>query len=146
MNLWAGEAASDQSAEGEGERLLREVVEPDVVRLAGNLLYVLNQYRGLTIVDLDAETIVAQVQTYGYPRDLYLVGNRAYVLVGQASNYTTDGDTVGFDVQSRLYVVDVSDPAQAAVLGTFDLEGDLVDSRLVGDVLYAVCAEYQWYW
>jgi len=137
--------AVDEGTEGEGEP--REVVEPDIIRLAGNLLYVLNQYRGLTLVDLDAQAIVAQVPTYGYPRDLYITADRAYVLVAYASEYTIEGNTVSFDTQARLYVVDISDPPQARVLGDpFDLEGDLVDSRLVGEVLYAVCAEYEWYW
>ena len=124
----------------------REVIEPDVIRRDGNLLYVLNQYRGLTIVDLDTEELLAQVATYGYPRDLYLVGSRAYVLVGYANDYFTEGSVVGFNVSSRLYVLDVADPAEARILATFDLEGDFVDSRLVGDVLYAVSANYEYYW
>ncbi|HNR34836.1 MAG TPA: beta-propeller domain-containing protein [Candidatus Hydrogenedentes bacterium] len=124
----------------------REVVEPDVIRRAGNLLYILNQYRGLTLVDLDTQEIVARVPTAGYPRDLYIVDGRAYVLVGYASDYTTEGNTVSFSVASRLYVVDLSEPAQAVITGEFDLEGDLVDSRLVGNVLYAVCAEYTYWW
>jgi hypothetical protein len=121
----------------------REVVEPDVIRRVNNMLYVLNQYRGLTIVDLDKEEILAQVPTFGYPRDLYVVGNRAYVLVASASQYKTDGPTVSFTVASRLYVVDLDNPSDPD-LPQFDLNGDLVDSRLVGNVLYAVCAEYQY--
>ncbi|MBI4560173.1 MAG: beta-propeller domain-containing protein [Candidatus Hydrogenedentes bacterium] len=124
----------------------REVVEPDVTRRVDSLLFVLNQYRGLTLVDLNSEQIVAQLPTYGYPRDLYVDGTRAYVLVAYATDYTTQGNTISFSIKSRLYVVDISQPEAAAILGTFALEGDLVDSRLVGDVLYAVGAEYQWYW
>ncbi|MDQ1258134.1 MAG: hypothetical protein QG656_2743 [Candidatus Hydrogenedentes bacterium] len=135
-----------EGAEGEGTADTREVVEPDVIRLSGNLLYVLNQYRGLTLVDLDTQAIVSQVPTYGYPRDLYVVGDRAYVLVGYSNSYSTDGDKVSFEVQARLFVVNVATPAQAAITGEFELEGDLIDSRLVGNVLYAVCANYEWYW
>lgn len=134
-------------AEGEGDGgEPREVVEPDVIRRDGNILYVLNQYRGLTLIDLDGEQILSQVPTYGYPRDLYFGEGRAYVLVGYAYDYVEDGDTLRFSVASRLIVVDTSDPASASIIAQFDLEGDLIDSRLVGDVLYAVCAEYQWYW
>jgi len=137
---------ADLAAEGEGEVAPREVVEPDVIRRSGNLLFILNQYRGLTLVDLDTETIVAQVPTYGYPRDLYVSEGRAYVLVGYATDCTPEGNTLRFDVQARLYVVDVTAPAEASIVSQFDLDGDLVDSRMVGDVLYAVCAEFQWYW
>ena len=142
--LLDGGPVAPEGSEGEGET--REVVEPDVIRRDGDILYVLNQYRGLTLVDLEAQTLLCQVPTYGYPRDLYIADGRAYVLVAQANEYEVAGDTISFSIASRLFVVDVAEPAEAAVLGEFDLNGDLVDSRLVGDVLYAVCAEYQWYW
>lgn len=142
-----GLPSSNTDAEGEGKET-REVVEPDVIRRNGDILYILNQYRGLTLINLagSSPSILAQVPTFGYPRDLYVVDNRAYVLVGYASDYQIDGNTVSFSIASRLYVVDVSIPEQAAILTQFDLQGDLVDSRLVGNVLYAVCAEYEWYW
>lgn len=133
-------------AEGENEAPEREVVEPDVIRRDGNWLYILNQYRGLSIVDLDTEELVAQAPTYGYPRDLYVVGDRAYVLVAYAGGVVTEGDVLSYDIRSRVYVLDISEPASAAIAGQFDLEGDFVDSRLVGDVLYAISAEFQWYW
>lgn len=132
--------------EGEGETREREVVEPDVIRRAGNWLYILNQYRGLSIVNLDTEKLVAQVPTYGYPRDLYVVGDRAYVLVAYAGGVVTEGGVLSYDIRSRVYVLDISEPAATAISGQFDLEGDFVDSRLVGDVLYAISAEFEWYW
>ena len=139
-------AAPDDANGGEGEAE-REVVEPDVIRQDGDLLYVLNQYRGLSIVDLASETLLAQVPTFGYPRDLYLVGDRAYVIVANAGEVTEDEDGyLAFDFDSRLFVIDVADPADAEIIGSFPLAGDLIDSRLVGDVLYAISAEYQWYY
>ena len=146
LDYLGGLAESNSDTQGEAPTVEREVVEPDVIRRDENLLYVLNQYRGLTLVDLDTQSVLAQVPTYGYPRDLYLVGDRAYVLVAYAADYTVNGNTIQYDIKSRLYVVDVSTPDAASVIGSFDLEGDLVDSRLVGDVLYAVSAEYDWTW
>ncbi len=124
----------------------RQVVEPDVIRRDGQYLYILNQYRGLTIVDLASQQLLAQVPTYGFPRDLYIVGNRAYVLVGYAAQYEQTGTEIKATISSRVYAADISVPAQSQIVGTFDLEGDFIDSRLVGDVLYAVSARYQWYW
>ncbi|MDX9972049.1 MAG: beta-propeller domain-containing protein, partial [FCB group bacterium] len=138
-----GDALTDAEG-GAGGSAARVVVEPDVVRRDGNILYILNQYRGLTLVDLDTRNILAQVPTYGFPRDLFVRGDRAYVLVGQAGSYVVLDNVASFDVNARLYVVDVSTPGEAEVVSQFDLEGDLVDSRLVGDVLYAVGGEYQW--
>jgi hypothetical protein len=135
----------DTPTDGEGEAP-REVVEPDVIRKAGSLLYVLNQHRGLLIVDLDAGTVLSQSPAYGFPRDLYLVGNRAYVLVSYAANTRVTDELVAIDLSSRLFVFDVANPTAPLQLAAFDLAGDLIDSRLVGEVLYAVSAEYQWYW
>jgi uncharacterized secreted protein with C-terminal beta-propeller domain len=145
-NFLAG-AAEDTAAGGDNSVVpAREIVEPDVIRRDGDLLYVLNQYRGLSIVDLSTEEVVGQVPTFGYPRDLYLVDDRAYVLVAYAAGFEVKNDTIYYDIESRLYVVDVAQPDDAEILGTFELEGDLVESRLVGDILYAVGADYEWYW
>ena len=144
--IFDGVGAGAEDGEGGSVETTREVVEPDVIRRQDDILYILNQYRGLTLVDLESEEVLAQVPTYGYPRDLYFHGGKAYVLVAQATDYTTAGDTISYTIGSRLYVVDVSDPESAAIEAQFPLEGDLVDSRMVGDVLYAVGAEYQWIW
>ena len=140
-----GEADGEAPAADEGGGQ-REVVEPDVIRRQENLLYVLNQYRGLTIVDLDAQQLLAQVPTLGYPRDLYFANGQAYVLVGYARDVTEQDGEISVATSSRLYAVDVSNPAGVAIRSRIDVPGDLVDSRLVGDVLYAVSAEYDYYY
>ncbi|HQH69697.1 MAG TPA: hypothetical protein PK166_14965, partial [Candidatus Hydrogenedentes bacterium] len=93
---WGGlpAAGRDEDIQAGGEDVPREVTEPDVFRREGDILYVLNQYRGLTLVDLDTEEVLAQLPTFGYPRDLYVRDGRAYVLAGQAANYETNGNTV----------------------------------------------------
>ncbi len=124
----------------------REVVEPDVIRRDGKFLYVLNQYRGLTVVDLDQQKVVGRVPTAGYPRDLYVKNGRAYVLVGYAADIVQEQGLLRYKVGARVYVVDVNQPTAPALQGSIDLPGDFVDSRLVGDVLYAVCANFQYSW
>jgi hypothetical protein len=137
-----GEETEDDT--GAQEAAVREVIEPDVIRRDGNILYVLNQYRGLTIVDLERNRLLGQVATFGFPRDLYLKDGRAYVLVGYASSFSAEGASVAFEMGSKLYVVDVSDPSDAAIRTSFAMQGDLADSRQVGDVIYAVSARYEW--
>ncbi len=144
----ASEAPGGAEGEGDGTGAAapeRTVTEPDVIRRDGNILYVLNQFRGLTAVDLDTHAVVGEAPTYGFPRDLYLVGDLAYVLVSSAQNFAIAEKTITADMGSKIYVIDVGDLASAEIVGTFDLEGDLVDSRLVGDVLYAVTSEYAYY-
>ncbi|MCX5772988.1 MAG: beta-propeller domain-containing protein [Candidatus Hydrogenedentes bacterium] len=141
--------ATDDGAEGTGTSTAeepREVVEPDVYRVDGNILYVLNQHRGLALINLDNNAILCRVPIYGMPRDLYIDGGRAYVLVSNAVDYTAEGNTVSYEIRSCLYVVDIEDPANAQVISQFEFEGDLIDSRIVGDILYAVCVERPLWW
>ncbi len=143
--------AEDAAGAGDGGTQAapeRAVVEPDVVRLEGDLLFVLNQYRGLSIVDLSGSSpeMLGTAPTYGFPRDMYVRDDRAYVLVSNAFTYTQEGDTLDFEMHTQLFVVDVSDPEQPEIVGRFNLEGDLVDSRLVGDVLYSVTRLYPYYY
>lgn len=151
VNAWrtAGDyyavgAEVDTPSDGETDTE-RELVEPDVIRREGDRLYVLNQYRGLTIADLTNEVVLSQTPTYGYPRDLYLVGNEAYVLVSYARDVAVEEDLIRVAYGSKLYVFDIADPAVVSVKGVFSFEGDLVDSRMVGDVIYAVTSDYSWY-
>lgn len=125
----------------------REVVEPDVIRRDGGLLYILNQYRGLTVVDLDTFQILSTVPVSGYPRDLYLEDGRAWMLTGYAVDVSRGDDgLLHCAMGSRIVAVDVADPAAPQVLGSVSLPGDFIDSRLVGNALYAVCAEFSYSW
>ncbi len=133
--------AEDDAGEGEGGGG-RTVVEPDVIRREGNLLYVLNQFRGLSIVDLDTDTLLVQVPTLGIPKDLYFAEGVAYVLVGGSQQVQAEGNSLSVSLSSHMYAVDVSDPATARIQGALALTGDLVDSRLVGSIFYAVTVDY----
>ncbi len=136
-----GEGIAVDDEEGD----TRELVEPDVIRRDGNLLYILNQYRGLSIVDLDTETLLSQTPTVGYPRDLYLLGDQAYVLVSYAQDVTFEENKFRVQYGSKLYLFNIADPANVVQETVFNFEGDLIDSRLVGDIVYAVCSHYSWY-
>jgi len=136
----------DTAGEGEGGGE-REVVEPDIIRQEGDLLYVLNQHRGLMIVNLDTREVLSQTSARGLPRDLYLRDGRAYVLTSQAQNVSVAEGTVSMSgYSSRLTIVDVDDATAPVLQGQFEIPGDLADSSLVGDILYAVTAEYQYYY
>jgi len=141
LDMVAGETEGTPGADNQP---VREVVEPDVIRKDGSLLYILNQYRGLTIVDLENRAVVGSVPTLGYPRDLYLVNGMAYVLTGYAADTRVENGQVRVDIASRLYTVDVSIPTAPSIVGELALEGDFIDSRMAGDVLYAVSASFQY--
>ncbi len=138
-----GSGTDDESDLGSGAD--RQLVEPDVIRREGNLLYILNQYRGLSIVDLETESVLSQTPTYGSPRDLYFSEGRAYVLVSYARDIKVNNALITVTYGSLIYTLNVENPTEVFVEDSIGFEGDLIDSRLVGDVIYAVCSEYTSY-
>ena len=128
----------------------REIEEADIVKLDGNLLYALNSYRGLYIIDMadpDAPEILGHQDMFGYPVEMYVRDGRAYVVL---SNYfrmwlTADGDADP-EVGSNVTVVDVLEPSAPFVLSRFHMPGYVTDTRIVGDVLYTVSNRYWWFW
>ncbi len=155
----AGGAAptSSQNGTSGGSAPARTIQEADIYKVAGNTLFVLNQYRGLQIVDvtnLAAPQLVGKVPLVGLPIDLYVEGNTAYVLVSDYFDYWYGGGPVmggaALDgpmtpwVGSQLWTVDVTSPADPKVLSTLPIEGNVTDTRIVGSVLYVVSNVYSW--
>ena len=121
----------------------RTVEEADVYARVGSTLYVLNAYRGLQIVDLSdlaAPRLVGRAPLAGVPVDLYVRDGVAFVLARDQVEYAIDAATGALRVWtgSRLWAIDVANPAAPTVLAELPIEGSLSATRLVGDVLYVV--------
>src|SRR5262249_19886747 len=62
----------------------RTIEESDIYKLAGSNLFVLNRYRGLQVLDLadlDHPRLIGRAPIFGYPKEMYVRGDRAYVIV-----------------------------------------------------------------
>ncbi len=127
----------------------RTIEEADIYARLGTSLLVLNAYRGLQVVDLSdpaAPRLIGRVPVLGTPVDLYVRGTTAFVLVSDAFAYVLAADGSTRPTRgSRLVAVDVSNPAAPAVIGELAIDGQVEESRLVGDVLYAVSRRWWWY-
>ena len=147
----AGMAASSDagSASGAGagssSTTEREIAEADIVHIAGDRLYALSEYRGLLIVDVsnpDQLRLLGRFRTSGRPFEMYLVDGMAYVMFTSFWTFVTDANGYGtWQVSSRLAVLDVTDPTAVRQVTSFDLGGEISDSRLVGNILYTVAYE-----
>jgi len=153
-------AGTEDSAGGQNEGLdaasaeattpEREIEEADIIKMEGDLLYALNSYRGLYIINMadpDSPQILGHQDTYGYPVEMYVRDGRAYLVL---SNYfrmwlAMDGDSDP-EVGSNITVVDVNEPTAPFVLSRFHMPGYVTDTRIVGDVLYTVSNQYWWFW
>jgi len=150
----AGEAApnADPGAAPEAQPdPTREIVEADVFKLEGDLLYVLNRYRGLVIIDVsdpDALRIRGRLPFQAIPVEMYIREGRAYIVMSDHFVYwqhDADADPHGFH-GSQVIIVDVDDPDAPAYLGNQAIDGEITDTRMVGDVLYTVSKRRPDYW
>lgn len=129
----------------------RAVVEADLYVRSGSLVFAQNAWRGLQVVDVSdpaAPALLARVPLTGSPVGLYLVGDVVLVASADHLAWTLDAATgaVRSAAGSRLWAVDVANPSAPAVLAELALPGVLQDSRLVGDVLYAVSRTTPGWW
>jgi hypothetical protein len=123
----------------------RKVEETDLYRLEGNRLYYLNQYRGLMVfdvTDVDHPRLLARSPIFGSPVEMIVRNGIATVVV--ADWYGTMDDGTPFH-GSIVRGIDANDPSNIKILGEAKLGGWVRDTRVVGDVLYAVSEEYG-YW
>jgi uncharacterized secreted protein with C-terminal beta-propeller domain len=149
LSPMAAPTKTDQTAE-----VARAIEEADIIKVEGNYLYLLNQYKGLTICDVskpDAPFIAGRAAVTGQPIDMYIKDSRAYIIV--SGTYQTvyklvaDGSTTSSTEQtSRIQVADISDKTNPKLTKSFDLKGKVTDSRIVGNILYVVSSEEQYYY
>lgn len=148
----ANSAGVEPTQRGEDEAgEVREIEEADIVKIVGNHLFVLNSYRGLQIIDIsqkDQPRYVGRAPIFGRPLEMYVRDGNAYIMVSDYYTYWRcgNGSADGFH-GSQLKVVDVRNVTAPQVLATFNIEGEVIDSRAVGDVLYIVSSQRPWwYW
>jgi hypothetical protein len=127
----------------------RAVEESDVYAFSGSTLLVLNAYRGLEVVDLAdpaAPVLRSRVPVVGQPVQLYLRGGVALFVVSDSFGWAWRADAAAVEpvAGSQLWAVDVSSPGSPSVLARLDVEGSVVETRLVGDVLYLVSRKWSW--
>ncbi|PIE05497.1 MAG: hypothetical protein CSA75_04440, partial [Sorangium cellulosum] len=129
----------------------REIIEADIVKVEGDTLYALSAYRGLVVLDIgtqDQIDVLGRYPVYGHPFEMYIEEGLAYIMFSSYWTYTWD-ETLGYgswNSSSKLVVLDVQDPHNINQVATYDLAGEISDSRLVGDILYLVATENGYCW
>jgi hypothetical protein len=122
----------------------RTVEETDLYRLEGNRLYYLNSYRGLMVFDVsdvDHPKLLGRSPIFGDPVEMLVRDGVAVVVVGDWFGTMDDGTPFHGSIVRGL---DATDPTHIQVLGEAKLGGWVRDTRVVGDVLYAVGEDYGW--
>ncbi len=143
----ADDYADTEDESGEAER---EIVESDIYKFDGNILWLVNQYKGLISVDISNPEnlkIIGNLKFKGSVGEMYLQESMAYILVSYTnSSYEYDDIYYSDKTYSKLMVVNTEDPANLKLVSEFEIEGLITDSRQVGDVIYIASTEYSYHW
>lgn len=142
----AGGADGDPSSTPGAPDAERAIAEADIIQVRDGKLYALSQFSGLSVIDIsrrDHLSLLGRYQAKGMPFEMYLRDGVVYAMFSSWGQYVYDdaADSYAWVQTSRIEALDVSDPAHIDSLGSFDLPGSISDSRIVGDVLYAVTFE-----
>jgi len=117
------------------------VDELDIVKTNGTHLYAVESDQLHALRSWPAETTseLATVDSGDYISGLFLRGDRVLVV---SNAWSQETNFIFESGGTRLELLDVSDPSSPIVLRTIDVEGWLVDARLIGGDLYAVIRSY----
>jgi len=145
----APEASNGSMSSSGGAAAPRKVEETDLYRLDGDRLYYLNQYRGLMVFDVsdvDHPRLLGRSAIYGSPIEMVVRDGIASVVVADWYGKMDDGTPFHGSI---VRGIDARDPANMKITGEALLGGWVRDTRVVGDVLYAVTEkspyDYGWY-
>ncbi|MEO6420157.1 MAG: beta-propeller domain-containing protein, partial [Polyangiaceae bacterium] len=142
--LNAGAAAPTEK--GSTPNTQRKVEETDLYRVDGDRLYYLNSYRGLMVFDItnvDQPKLLGRSPIFGTPVEMIVRNGVATVVVADWYGRLEDGSPFHGSI---VRGIDASDPANIKTIGEARLGGWVRDTRVVGDVLYAVSEDYGWYY
>ena len=150
----AGTASSGTSkapSVSAGADAQRAIVEADIIQIAGERLYALSRVAGLTVIDLTDPTHLSILGRYrelnGTPFEMYLRDGVVLAMYSSWGQYTKGKDGNYSYVQtSKVIALDVANPGAISALGSFDVAGEISDSRIVGDVMYVVGYQSGYCW
>jgi uncharacterized secreted protein with C-terminal beta-propeller domain len=135
--------ASDSTSSTGSDDAQRAIVEADIIQVDGDRLYALSRVAGLTVIDMHDPAQLSILGRYrelnGTPFEMYLRDGVVLAMYSSWGQYVkqTDGN-YSWVQTSKIVALDVANPALIGLVGSFDLAGDVSDSRIVGDVMYVV--------
>ena len=138
-------AGSAETAAPDSSNSTVKIEDSDVVRMDGTKLYVLNAFRGLQAVDAadpQAPKLLGRVAAQGTPREMYVAGGLATVLLSEHYTFsTTTAGQLQSSIGSQVQVIDLANPAAMQTAASVDLPGWVVASRRIDNRLIVVTAD-----
>jgi len=136
---------------GSKDEAARAIAEADIIQVRGTRLYALSRTGGLSVIDIgtrDSLKLLGRFRTSAEPFEMYVQGDVVLAMYNGYSfwEWSSDGYSGNYQQSSRILALDVKDPGKIATIGEYAIPGEISDSRMVGDVLYAVSYESGYCW
>lgn len=142
----AGGAANTAGAqETAGTSKGVKVEEGDVAKLSGDTLYVLNQWRGLQVVDLADPAkpkLVGKAPMTGTPREMYVQGDDVVVVLAQVAELKDAAGKPTASAGSQVRRVQLGKALQETA--SLAIPGYAALTKRVGDKLVIIAPQMQW--
>lgn len=141
---YAAKAAGSRSMSADAAGGGREIQESDVFKIGKEgekELFLLNTYRGFQVVSfkdgIDKPKIAGRFPVYNnWSSEMYYLESKDQVIV--LNTEWVGSEYSNSNYQTILYLIDVKDTSQPKLINSERIQGYLRNSRLVGDVLYAI--------
>lgn len=136
-NRFAVDAGADLAPTEEDDR---DVQESDIWAFRGNTLYFFNRLEGLQVIDVSNPNENNVIKRFYLPaagEEMYVIDDNHVALQVR--------DWCGFisnETGSQIVVLDVSKD-EPEITGSIGIPGNILETRLVGTVLYAASSEYK---
>lgn len=121
---------------------LKAIQEADIVQVVAQRLYAISEASGLAIIDVstqDSLTLLGKYRTQATPFEMYVRGDRVIALFKNAIIDATETEPAR--KTSRIVALNVATPEAIAVESTFDIAGEIADSRIIDSILYVASHE-----
>ena len=145
--------------------------DANAVHVSGNIAYVVDSSDGLLSINIQDPanpTLLDKISTTGYPKDIFIIGNIAYVatnlglelfditnpknltqlgsyalLTGEGENVLVDDHVAFLAAQTAgIKIIDVSNPKNLTEITTINTIGDAYGVEIQGDILFAASWDY----
>lgn len=134
------------------------VDEADIVKNDGKYIYVVSQNK-VVIVDAypveDAKSLstinFANDNMYENVQDIFIYGNKLVVFTNKndiatkVSSYSFIPQETYID-KTHIYIYDTTNKNKPELLKDYSVSGNYYDARLIGDYVYLISKEYNYYW
>lgn len=126
------------------------VDEADIIKTDGNYIYAVAKKSLFIISAVPAEgaSIVSKIEFKARPQDIYINGN--YLVIYGDDSEIYNGDLYKTFRRRNSYVFlkvfDISDKKNPKQIRDVDMEGSYIDSRMIGDYVYFVTSNYNYYY